>query len=310
VPQNPPGRSARIPAFVNPGAGSAGAARAAIAGDPRFELRQTAPDALPDALRAAAGAGARRVLVAGGDGTITTAAAALARSPVEIAILPGGTLNHFARDHGIPTEPAAALELAASGAARGIDAGEVNGLLFLNTSSVGAYVAYVRVRERLEPWFGYRISGVLATIRIFAGLRGVDAVIEANGVEARHHTPLVFVGLGERQLRLPGFGRRDPDGRRGLHVVIVRGRTRARIVALAIEAAARGFHSSTSSPTLESSIVEGFRIELPRLWARVAVDGEIDRSPAPLVYRLLRDHVRVVTGPDGAAARAPRGDGG
>jgi diacylglycerol kinase family enzyme len=310
VPQNSPRRSARIPAFVNPGAGSADAARAAIADDERFELREAAPDAAADALRAAVADGARRVLVAGGDGTINAAVTALARLPVEIAILPGGTLNHFARDHGIPVEPAAALELAATGEARAIDAGEVNGILFLNTSSVGAYVAYVRMRERLEPWFGYRIASVLSTIRIFAGLRGVDAVVETDGVETRHHTPLVFVGVGERQLRLPGFGRRDPDGRRGLHVVVVRGRTRARIVALAIEAAKRGFSSSTRSPTLESSVVEGFRIELPRLLARVAVDGEIDRSPAPLVYRLLRDHARIVTGPASPAARAARSGGG
>jgi diacylglycerol kinase family enzyme len=296
VPPISPRASAPIPAFVNPEAGSAAAARQALAGDARFELRETLPGALDDALRDAAARGVPRVLVCGGDGTITAAATALAGSAVELAVLPGGTLNHFARDHGIPTEPRAALDLAATAPARPIDAGEVNGLLFLNTSSVGAYVAFVRARERLEPWFGYRISSVLATIRIFAALRGVDVFIEANGVESSHHTPLVFVGVGERQLRLPGFGRRDPGGARGLHVVVVRGRSRARVVALAIEAAARGFESATSSPRLESSVVEHFRIELRRPIARVSADGEITRAPAPLVYRLRRDHLRVVTG--------------
>jgi diacylglycerol kinase family enzyme len=296
VPQISPGPSAPIPAFVNPEAGSAAAARGALAGDARFELRETPADDLARALREASTRGVRRVLVCGGDGTITAAATALAGSPVELAILPGGTLNHFARDHGIPTESRAALDLAGTAPARSVDAGEVNGVLFLNTSSVGAYVDFVRARERLEPWFGYRISSLLATIRIFAGLRGVDVFIEAGGVESSHHTPLVFVAVGERQLRFPGFGRREPAGARGLHVVVVRGRSRARVVALAIEAAARGFESATSTPRLESAIVEGFRIEMRRPIARVSADGEITRSPVPLVYRLRRDHLRVVTG--------------
>ena len=58
------------------------------------------------------GAGAKRLLVAGGDGTIATAAATLVDTPAELAVLPGGTLNHFARDLGISTVAAEAVELA------------------------------------------------------------------------------------------------------------------------------------------------------------------------------------------------------
>ncbi len=63
-------------------------------------------------------AGARRVLVSGGDGTVASAAAVACETEMELAALPGGTLNHFAKDHGIPTELAEALELAATGSAR------------------------------------------------------------------------------------------------------------------------------------------------------------------------------------------------
>jgi diacylglycerol kinase family enzyme len=155
----------------------------------------------------------------------------------------------------------------------------------------------VHARTRLEPLLGYRLSSLVAAIRIFARLRTFDVVLAADGAESPHRSPLVFVGVGERQLRFPGFGRPADGGRRGLHVVVVRGKTRARILALAIAAAARGFRSVTRTPALEAFVVDRFRIEMHRARANVATDGEISHVAAPLVYRLLRDHVRVVTEP-------------
>src|SRR5688572_6603570 len=38
------------------------------------------------------------VVAAGGDGTISSVAAGLAGTPMPLAVLPFGTLNHFARD--------------------------------------------------------------------------------------------------------------------------------------------------------------------------------------------------------------------
>lgn len=306
MPLSPPGLSpAPIPAVVNPGAGSVRAAAEALAADPRFELREAPAHGMPEMLRAIAAEGARRILVAGGDGTITTAAEALHGGTVELAVLPGGTLNHFARDHGIPTDRLAALDLAATGTAQPIDAAEVNGRLFLNTSAVGAYVSYVHARERLEPLLGYGLSSLVATVRIFTSLRSFDVVLATHDAASSHHTPLLFVSVGERQLRFPGFGRPVEGGRRGLHVVVVRGKTRARVLALAIAAAARGFGSVTRSPGLEAFVVDRFRVEMRRARANVSTDGEIAQFAAPLAYRLLRDHVRVVTGPlDGAASNA------
>ena len=39
----------------------------------------------------------------GGDGTVGTAAAAAVEHSLPLLVLPGGTLNHFARDAGTPT---------------------------------------------------------------------------------------------------------------------------------------------------------------------------------------------------------------
>lgn len=283
----------KIPAFVNPLAGSADAARAALANADRFDLREIAPDKLADAIATASKKGSRRILVSGGDGTIATAASAVLGTETELAILPGGTLNHFSTDLGIPPDAADALALAASGSVRPVDVGVVNGRLFLNTSSVGAYVHFVRTREYLEPRFGYHIASTIAALRILFQLRLLAVEVEVDGMRRVYRTPVVFIGVGERELQLPVLGKRIPDGKRGLHVMVVNGRSAGRVLALGLNAVARGVKTASRSPELDSFIVDRCVITV-RQSSTVAVDGELVRLGAPLEYKLERDAIRVV----------------
>jgi diacylglycerol kinase family enzyme len=290
--------AARIPAIVNVASGTADEARAALAASGAFDVHEVEPEAIAPTAKDLVAHGARRILVAGGDGTIATAAAALVESgaPAELAVLPGGTLNHFARDLGISTVAAEAVKLATSGTCRGVDVGMVNGTLFLNTSSVGAYVRFVRVRETLERSFGYRLASALAAFRILFTLRLMAVEVVVDGRKRIYRTPLVFIGVGERHLALPGLGQRAPGGKRGLHVIVVRGRSRARLLALGLAAVARGKDSVSGTPELDSFIVDSLRIDM-RGMGTVAVDGEIVSLHAPLEYTLRRDALTVVLPP-------------
>ena len=108
-----------IPAFVNPAAGSAPEAIERLRADDRFAIHEVDGEGLPAAVRAAVEARTRRILVSGGDGTIASAANALLGSQCELAVLPGGTLNHFARDLGLPRDDLEqCIEIAATGVAR------------------------------------------------------------------------------------------------------------------------------------------------------------------------------------------------
>ncbi|HJU65990.1 MAG TPA: diacylglycerol kinase family protein, partial [Gemmatimonadaceae bacterium] len=278
--------AARYPAFLNTSAGGTSAALVALERDERFSIVATAPEALAESIRAAADRGERRVLVAGGDGTLRTAASAVAGTPVEMAVLPAGTLNHFAKRHRIPTDVAPALDVAVGVHTETADVGYVNEHLFLNTSSVGAYVTFVRTRERLERRLGYWIASLVASLRILGEMRTFLVELEVEGARKMYRSPLVFVGIGERELKLPALGGPAPNGRRGLHVMIVRGRTRAKLVALAMAAAARGTRWLARTPHLDSFIVDRCRITMPRRLGRVAVDGEILLVAAPLEYTL------------------------
>ncbi len=272
--------------------GTAEAAQQALGENDTFEVHAVQPDEIADTVRQLVDDGARRILVAGGDGTIGTAAAVLVDHPAELVVLPGGTLNHFARDLGISTDAAEALRLDDQ-SCRGVDVGMVNGHLFLNTSSVGAYVRFVSARERLEKRFGYRVASALAAFRILFDFRRIGVELEVDGVKRIYRTPLVFIGVGERELQLPMLGSRVKDGRRGLHVMIVRGNSAARMLAIGLAAVARGVEHVARTPELESVIVDRCRIDL-RHAAHVAVDGELLRLEPPLEFELRRDALQVV----------------
>jgi diacylglycerol kinase family enzyme len=295
---------APIPAFVNSAAGSAPEAREAIGADPRFALHEVAPAALAEALRAEVARGVPRVLVAGGDGTIATAAGALAGTNTALAVLPGGTLNHFARDLGLPVDDrAACLELAATGPVRRADVGWVNDRLFLGTSSLGTYILFVRTRERLERLhLGYHLASFLAAVRIWFTLRGFAVEVREPAGVRYCRTPQLFVGVGERALGRPAFGARVDDGSRSLHLIVVRETARARLITMALTALARGLEEIARTDSLDAILVDECTVAMRRPWGTVSIDGELVRMRSPLHYRVDRDALAVVAAGGPAAA--------
>src|SRR6266496_5844098 len=63
----------------------------------------------------AAAEGATAVVAAGGDGTVSSVACALVSTDAPMGVLPVGTLNHFARDAGIPADLGEAVRVIAAG---------------------------------------------------------------------------------------------------------------------------------------------------------------------------------------------------
>jgi diacylglycerol kinase family enzyme len=246
------------------------------------------------ALRTAIDGGTKRILVAGGDGTIATAAALVANSDVELAILPGGTLNHFAKDHDIPTDLGEAAIAAASGTTVGTDIGYVNDCVFLNTSAIGAYVTFVRDREKLEKHVGYTIASMIAVIRTMSQLRTFTVTFEVEGVKKSYRSSLVFIGVGQRELKMPTLGSRIKNGRRGLHVMIIKGRGKARLFTIALAAIAKGTREASMLPEFDNFVVDSCRIDLTSRRATIGLDGELKRMQTPLDYKIERDAIRLV----------------
>jgi diacylglycerol kinase family enzyme len=293
-----------IPCLLNPHAKRTAAEVSALKDDRRFQLQECEPSRLAEELRTLLRNGCARVLVAGGDGTIATAAGVLAGTNTELAILPGGTFNHFARQHGIPTDLQKARDVAATGVCELVDLGYVNDKPFLNTSVVGVYVRFVHSREKWEPSLGYWLASAWAAVRIFAGLPVYSVILEIGGERRQYRSPLVFVGVDERELKFPSLGERLADGQSSLHALVICGRARARIFAMLLAASARGVRWAARTPHLESFLLDHLTVELPHDSAYVGLDGETVRLEMPLEYRFAREALKIVvpapgTKPDG-----------
>ena len=150
--------------LVNPGSGTGTEIGELEAMFPGCRVEPCPPDELAACVRSLAVAGAAFVGVAGGDGTLRTAAEVLADSDSALLAVPAGTRNHFAKDFGI-TSLEDAGEAAKAGAARPIDVGRVNDRVFLNNSSLGAYPRMVQRREEHETRWPKGIANLIAAWR-------------------------------------------------------------------------------------------------------------------------------------------------
>ena len=291
-------RGSKLKAFLNTACGNAEAAREAMA-KAGLELEAVQPGEMMNRLKQVVDQGTKRILVAGGDGTIAAAASLVAKTDIELAVLPGGTLNHFAKDHRIPTDLGKAAIVAGSGPVVGADLGYVNDCVFLNTTSLGAYVTFVRERERLEKHLGYSIASAIAFAKMLAEIRTFSVTLEAEGGKKTYRASLVFIGVGERELKVPTLGNRVKDGKRKLQVMIVQGRKPARLFALALAGITKGRHQAEKLPEFDAFLVDSCRIDLNRPTATIGLDGELKRLQTPLDFRIERDALRLVVAPPG-----------
>ncbi|KZM34398.1 bifunctional phosphatase PAP2/diacylglycerol kinase family protein [Oerskovia enterophila] len=162
-------------------------------GDDLRELYDRAARGVPVGSGGAAGPGtesdgvrpAVALGISGGDGTVSTAAAAAREHGLPLVVLPGGTLNHFAKAADL-TSMSATVDAVRTGSGVSVDVAElrVDGkdpLTVLNTFSLGIYPELVSQRERAEKRLGKWPATVWATSRVLrsaAPLRlSVDGVV-------------------------------------------------------------------------------------------------------------------------------------
>jgi undecaprenyl-diphosphatase len=187
----------RIPLLLNTGGGSAPADPAAFARklDPRLDAQPLAGAAIDAAIARELAAGTRILAVAGGDGTMRAAAEALLESGATLAVIPSGTLNHFARRLEIDSPERAAAALTA-GTEQVVPAGTFDGHLFLNTLTFGEYARVLRVRTRLRRYLGKWPAALVGFATTLVRQRWIEVSLELDDRVVTRRTPLVWVGLG------------------------------------------------------------------------------------------------------------------
>ncbi|MGB2714496.1 MAG: diacylglycerol kinase family protein [Vicinamibacterales bacterium] len=236
------------------------------------------------ALRAAR---AGHVLVAaGGDGTASTVAGVAVRNGATFGVIPLGTLNHFARDAGIPLELDKAVATIAAGGTRALDVGLMNDATFLNNVSLGLYPQLVWERQR-EQSRGRRksVAFLIALVRTWRHYPTVGVHMTVDNVELLRRTPFVFIGNGEYHAEGMDLGTRASLNSGTLSVYLAPGVGRLEFLQLPIRALRGRLRDAVKFESFPACDV---RIETRGRLIDVALDGELRSEKTPLRCTIRR----------------------
>ena len=290
----------KVIVIVNRGGGSAAGAGERI--DEAFdgtgadvEVRIVEPGELgPSCAEVASAEGVDALVAAGGDGTISTAAGAVAGTDMPLGVLPMGTLNHFARDAGIPLDLKEAARAIAAGRTRRVVVAEVNGRVFVNNSAVGLYPMLVKAREAQQRQLGRtkRRAMLVAAARATWRFSSRRLTLRFAGMKAPIDTPLLFVGNNKYETGLLRLGRRAAIDRGELCVYAPLARSRLGFAWLSLRAMLGRPDRQDDFLTVDG--IEEAEIDSRRHSLIVAVDGEAVAMETPLKYRIRKGAVKLI----------------
>lgn len=267
--------------------------------DAEVVLAQQADD-LFAALDRAEPEGFQLVVAGGGDGTQSAVAARVAGTSLVQGVLPLGTLNHFAKDLGIPLKLEDAVRTIGAGRMLEVDVGEVNGRVFINNSSLGLYPQIVRERELQQFHLGKSKWAALASATLHATGQpfGIAVRIEAGDDQQLRRTPFVFIGNNRYVMEGFSIGARPSLAEGELALYMARRRGRLALLRLALRALLKRLEQAEDFEVVTG---DDFVISTRDPRIRVATDGEVTMMETPLHYRIRRKALKVMV-PAPAAA--------
>jgi diacylglycerol kinase family enzyme len=253
-----------------------------------------------DLAREAVASGAAVVVAAGGDGTVNAVASVVAGTDVALGVLPLGTLNHFAKDLSLPLDLPSAAAVLARGRVVRVDVGEVNGRIFVNTSSLGLYPRIVEEREaqRQELGRGKWHALFWASLNVLRRYPLLDVRLVVDGKDVARQTPFVFVGNNVYEMEMLRIGARRCLHGGQLSVYAAHRTGRFGLFRLALRAV---LGRLSRAADFEAYCATELVVETRRPSVRVATDGEVTRMSSPLRYRIRPGVLRVVAPPAGDA---------
>ncbi len=221
------------------------------------------------------------LLSIGGDGTFLEIVRGVLGSDLPIASLPAGTGNDFLKSLKVPSDPLAALEHIMQAPIRKIDAGLLNGEVFVNECGAGFDVMVLDYAEKAKK----RVRGLLpylwGVIRTIFAYRSSPMILSADGEELFRGDCLVFSVANGKYIGggIPISPEADPASGK-LQLLIVRACPRLRMVGY-LPGLMRGKiikfkHTAVHCRADRVTVCPAD----PTKTLRVNVDGEISDMPA------------------------------
>ncbi len=247
---------------------------------------------IPEIVRRAISERSTVVVAAGGDGTVNAVASVVLGSHAALGVLPLGTLNHFAKDLGIPMDLEEAVETVINGSTIHVDVGKVNESIFLNNSSLGLYPAIVRHREDIQKkghgkWWAFAV----ATVQVLRRYQRLYVRWKIEGKpEVSEETPFVFIGNNQYEVCGLRIGKRDCVDAGKLWVYRAPQASRSSLLRLAIDA----FRGKFDTRELATFATDTLSIRTQKNHVHVATDGEVQTMRGTLNYSILPKGLSVI----------------
>lgn len=232
------------------------------------------------------------IVAAGGDGTVSAVAGLVHGTKVKFGVIASGTLNHFAKDLGLPLTIAEAVKVILTGKTLEVDVAKVNNHVFVNNASIGLYPLSLRHRAQFDGQIGKWPAAILGALRVLARPRRYRVELTLDGKKITRRTPFVFIGNNQYKLNKPPFMRRDSLQKGMLGVYIIKANSTFGVLRMFAHAL---FTRKRKTAEFEAYQVSDLKIATKKhRMLHVAFDGEVMAMRTPLRYTSLPRSLRVI----------------
>lgn len=246
------------------------------------------------------------VVAAGGDGTIRYIAQAVLAAGLPFGILPLGTFNYFARDHGVSQALEQAVQALMTGMREGnerqVQVGLLNDEVFLVNASLGLYPQLLADREVFKQQHGRSrlVAKWAALVTILK--RDIKMLLRIAHSGGEHKTgedvmpaSTIFVGNNAIQLHDVGLASESQCVKNGqLAIIALPPMTVFKRFAVAFRGML-GLLRKAPDVThfaCRQLVVEPLRLRKP--YVKVAMDGEVSHMRPPLIFRVSPNCLRLI----------------
>jgi len=242
---------------------------------------------------AALASDAKIIVAGGGDGTISSVAALVAKTDKIFGVLPLGTLNNFSKDLQIPQDITEAIAVIAAGNTTQIDLAELNGRVFINNSSIGLYPRIVRNRVQQQQRLGYGKwrAAFWATLKMFRVSPFLKIGLVVDGKFFIRKVPFLFVGNNRYEMDLYNIGRRPSLSEGKLSIYFLHRGGRLGVLRMLFRTLTGRIKQWRD---FEEVLTDSITIQTRRRYLNVAFDGEISMMATPLKYSIIPNALTVI----------------
>lgn len=228
------------------------------------------------------------ILIGGGDGTVRTAAEKCANTSIILGVLPLGTMNHFAKELGLPSNPEDFVQAVISQPIISVDLAQVNGSIFINNSSIGFYPRLAQKRDYYTRFYNKWLSYIPSFIETLRNHESFTLTIEDKNLKFSIRTSFFMVSNNLYSYEFPiNICRKQlNESILGLYF-FKHGRMRLSKILRAWIMRKKSFEIKKTSLALKVEI-------LSKKTVLISLDGDTVTKTLPLIYNILPQALKLL----------------